>query len=80
MVSRVVGGPPLMEYWYDAMATVPSIHVIRTVLSTTAEEQVGGVTTNEAKAIGTQNELVDFVNLLSICIGHTSKAFQPHIV
>ena len=39
----------MIEYWYDAMAMVPSIHVIRTVLPTTAEEQVGGVTTNEAK-------------------------------
>ena len=50
MVSRVIGDPPLIEYWYDAMATLPSVHVIRTVLSTTAEEQVG-VTTNEANMI-----------------------------
>ena len=79
MASRVVGDPPLMEYWYDAMAAVPSLHVIRIVLSTTADEQVGGVTINEAKTIGTQSEL-DFMNPLYMCIAHTSKGSQPHII
>ena len=47
-----------MEYWYDAMATLPSVHVMRTILPTTAEEQVGVVTTKESNRVGNTQRII----------------------